>query len=463
MLLSLLYMYDALFSSLPGTSTWEGWGQTAMRRWECSSRPLATSSQSLRPFLPSITRFLSLSFSLLSLTLFLSLSLSLSPSPSITPSPSLTPSPHSLPLLSLTFSLSSLSPSLPPSLDPSLSHPLPLTSLTVSLSHRMLSRLIYDNTDAFYRMSMLYYHMGEAEDALRYMYCNIHDCKCACTCTCIESHPRQLIFLRKSDCLGCAMLLCLVVCLTLLASFFLPSFSSLIKTCIYMSLYNNSTEFLYCSFIEKCVVFPYREIRECLKLDPDHKVCFPFYKVRHAVLMHSTLHSMYMYIYVYVYTVHVQEYLRACSTLYSRLYFVQKVKKLDKQLKSASAMIQNQKWVFPPLTLPTCTSFSSLIHFLPPLTLPTCTSFSSLIHFLPPLTLPTCTSFSSLIPFLPPLTLPLVPHSPHSFPSSLLLPYLMYLILLTHSLPPSSYYLHVHVPHSPHSFTSSLQLRGSSV
>ena len=43
----------------------------------------------------------------------------------------------------------------------------------------------------------------------------------------IESHPRQLIFLRKSDCLGCAVLLCLVVCLTLLASFFLPSHLSL--------------------------------------------------------------------------------------------------------------------------------------------------------------------------------------------------------------------------------------------
>ena len=37
----------------------------------------------------------------------------------------------------------------------------------------------------------------------------------------------QLIFLRKSDCLGCAVLLCLVVCLTLLASFFLPSHLSL--------------------------------------------------------------------------------------------------------------------------------------------------------------------------------------------------------------------------------------------
>ena len=36
----------------------------------------------------------------------------------------------------------------------------------------------------------------------------------------------QLIFLRKSDCLGCAVLLCLDI-----ACFFLPSFSSLFKTC----------------------------------------------------------------------------------------------------------------------------------------------------------------------------------------------------------------------------------------
>ena len=41
-----------------------------------------------------------------------------------------------------------------------------------------------------------------------------------------ESHLRQLIFLMKSDCFGCAVLLCLVVCLMLLASFFLPSLIS---------------------------------------------------------------------------------------------------------------------------------------------------------------------------------------------------------------------------------------------
>ena len=37
-----------------------------------------------------------------------------------------------------------------------------------------------------------------------------------------ESHLRQLIFSRKSDCLGCAVLLCLV-CLFDLACFFLSS------------------------------------------------------------------------------------------------------------------------------------------------------------------------------------------------------------------------------------------------
>ena len=34
----------------------------------------------------------------------------------------------------------------------------------------MTSRLVNDNTEAFYRMSMLYYHMGEAEGSLRYIY-----------------------------------------------------------------------------------------------------------------------------------------------------------------------------------------------------------------------------------------------------------------------------------------------------
>ena len=76
-----------------------------------------------------------------------------------------------------------------------------------------------------------------------YMYvhlqCNIYMYTCSVTiyfvkdfnsyqsqdiqCTVYMSHVRQLIFLRKSDCLGCALLLCLVVCMTLLASSFLPS------------------------------------------------------------------------------------------------------------------------------------------------------------------------------------------------------------------------------------------------
>ena len=52
-----------------------------------------------------------------------------------------------------------------------------------------------------------------------------------------ESHPRQLIFLRKSDCLGCAVLLCLVVCLTLLASSFLLIHLSLKHVHVYVYMY----------------------------------------------------------------------------------------------------------------------------------------------------------------------------------------------------------------------------------
>ena len=63
----------------------------------------------------------------------------------------------------------------------------------------------------------------------------------ACTC-------RQLIFLRKSDCLGCAVLLCLV-CLTLLASFFLPSHLSF-KTCIHMhAVCNPELHLLFSKFL----------------------------------------------------------------------------------------------------------------------------------------------------------------------------------------------------------------------
>ena len=43
--------------------------------------------------------------------------------------------------------------------------------------------------------------------------------------------PPEAAYLRKSDCLECAVLLCLVVSLTLLASFFLPSHLSL--TCVH--------------------------------------------------------------------------------------------------------------------------------------------------------------------------------------------------------------------------------------
>ena len=49
--------------------------------------------------------------------------------------------------------------------------------------------------------------------------------------------PKAAHFSFESDCLGCAVLLCLVVCLTLLASFFLHSASHVHNSipCMYMS------------------------------------------------------------------------------------------------------------------------------------------------------------------------------------------------------------------------------------
>ena len=88
-----------------------------------------------------------------------------------------------------------------------------------------------------------------------------------CTCTvrvhgralCLECRvswvrvpPEAAHFLRKSDYLGCAVLLCLVVCLTLFASLFLPFH---LKTC---------TLFF-------CMVFPWRPpIRDCPPCRPQY-------------------------------------------------------------------------------------------------------------------------------------------------------------------------------------------------
>ena len=76
-------------------------------------------------------------------------------------------------------------------------------------------------------------------------------------CRGFESHPRQLIFLRKSDCLGCAVLLCLVVRLTLLASFFLPSHLSLKHEQVYSihvytmcNAHVHVKVFIYCTLFE---------------------------------------------------------------------------------------------------------------------------------------------------------------------------------------------------------------------
>ena len=59
-----------------------------------------------------------------------------------------------------------------------------------------------------------------------------HDCVYTvfiytCRVSWVRVPPEAAHFLRKSDCLGCTVLLCLAVCLTLIASFFLLSHLSL--------------------------------------------------------------------------------------------------------------------------------------------------------------------------------------------------------------------------------------------
>ena len=78
--------------------------------------------------------------------------------------------------------------------------------------------------------------------------------------------PRQLIFLRKSDCLWCAVLLCLVVCLTLHAYFFLPSHLSLkhvyCSTTVQVTIVSGLC--IMCAYDVACAAPHYVCIRHCL-------------------------------------------------------------------------------------------------------------------------------------------------------------------------------------------------------
>ena len=93
----------------------------------------------------------------------------------------------------------------------------------------MTTKLVNDNTEAFYRISQLYYQLGEEEDSLRYM--------------------------------------CRIMCNYLLFTFTICT--------VYIIIF-----------------FACREIRECLRLDPDHKTCFPFYKVSSKLVNNNTIHML---------------------------------------------------------------------------------------------------------------------------------------------------------------------------
>ena len=87
----------------------------------------------------------------------------------------------------------------------------------------------------------MYMYMCACSNQVCYLHVHVHvltlhmSSRCntrTCNFLCLKSiYMRQFIFLWKSDyCLGCAVLLCFVVCMALLAPFFLPS-ASIIKAC----------------------------------------------------------------------------------------------------------------------------------------------------------------------------------------------------------------------------------------
>ena len=67
---------------------------------------------------------------------------------------------------------------------------------------------------------------------------------------CLRIPPEAANFLWKSDCLGCAVLLSFVVCLTLLASFFLPSASlQHVYTCSHYIVHTECTCTIFLSSV----------------------------------------------------------------------------------------------------------------------------------------------------------------------------------------------------------------------
>ena len=99
--------------------------------------------------------------------------------------------------------------------------PYPYTYCTCMCSHDKVSivKLKHYKCTCMYTLCI--------HNTFTFVLCVLVNLYMSIECRGFESHPRQLIFLWKSDCLGCVVLLCLVVCLTLLLS----SLISLTCTC----------------------------------------------------------------------------------------------------------------------------------------------------------------------------------------------------------------------------------------
>ena len=110
---------------------------------------------------------------------------------------------------------------------PSLSSQARVSNTVVPLAPGMRSQSVPVFPPTHTQVSVAHVHV--VQQACTYVHIHVSPPCLVYTCACIYTH-------RKSDCLGCAVLLYLVVCLTLIASFFLPSLISHLKTCTYSFL-----------------------------------------------------------------------------------------------------------------------------------------------------------------------------------------------------------------------------------
>ena len=141
-----------------------------------------------------------------------------------------------------------------------------------------------------------------------------------------RSHPRQLIFLRKSDCLGCAVLPCLVVCLTLLASFFLPSHLTIMNMHIFFTqtVWDKIKFYMYSAALPAPLDLWVTSLNCTLRLMPEKLPCLE--EIAHSLIIHMYIQCTCTFTVhvcpVHIYNVHVHVYYTCIQSLHNLYKYV---------------------------------------------------------------------------------------------------------------------------------------------